>query len=434
MTLVALLIYIACILLATLSDRSSAAESHFQLQLFWSYIRWFRGDSSLGREIILNVGLFAPLGFLAASAFQKTGKRRIFFAVVLGLCLSVCIEFSQLWFHLGLAELDDILNNTLGTVIGAGAERILCAITKEKLRRILLIVCSVICVAAGILGCVYLKLSRDYSAEQANTFDLDTFEEQDGKLIFTGFIFSWDEAEPGKPILLLTTDHLIYIPVKLTGGIDRPEVSEYYFGDDSRRACGYAAQVKTGRLNPEKEYDLMVIWPGEVLPSYTGWYVSSENSQWIMRCISRYYSGDLDLTGTNLTELQQNGTLKYYNEQYGSYLLQDRNRLYLIVEKDKAPDELEDVLVTAELEISRPELLTADEQPDADARAEGLLDLTETFAEGEITDETQTGKYRVFCVEVPDGLPVKSVDIGLRDPVSGKDYWTWQTGMQPTFD
>lgn len=50
-----------------------------------------------------------------------TNRHRWLTALISGFLLSVAIELIQLSFHRGLFEFDDMIHNTLGTVIGIGA-------------------------------------------------------------------------------------------------------------------------------------------------------------------------------------------------------------------------------------------------------------------------------------------------------------------------
>lgn len=59
-------------------------------------------------NIIQNIVLFIPLGFLVG------GKR----AIIIGLLLTIGIEITQYVFKLGYCEVDDVINNTIGVVVG----------------------------------------------------------------------------------------------------------------------------------------------------------------------------------------------------------------------------------------------------------------------------------------------------------------------------
>ena len=66
--------------------------------------------------VILNVLLFIPLGYLLPAMFR--GVNRWWKMLLLGLVVSGLIEAAQGYFHLGWVEPDDLMNNTLGAVIG----------------------------------------------------------------------------------------------------------------------------------------------------------------------------------------------------------------------------------------------------------------------------------------------------------------------------
>lgn len=69
--------------------------------------------------IIPNVLLFVPFGLFA-------GRLWGWKAILLGLFLSVCIETVQFIFALGFSEVDDVINNTIGTAVGAGLVKVIC--------------------------------------------------------------------------------------------------------------------------------------------------------------------------------------------------------------------------------------------------------------------------------------------------------------------
>lgn len=66
-------------------------------------------------NIILNILLFVPFGYLLPSLFPRL---RWWHVILLGLAFSLCIELLQLLTRLGYADVDDLINNTLGAAIG----------------------------------------------------------------------------------------------------------------------------------------------------------------------------------------------------------------------------------------------------------------------------------------------------------------------------
>lgn len=81
---------------------------------------------------ILNVIMFLPFGLLLPCGCRKNSYWKI---ILSGLIFSLGIETIQLFFVGRLADINDILANTLGTVIGCGLHRIIvkgCQLLQRK--------------------------------------------------------------------------------------------------------------------------------------------------------------------------------------------------------------------------------------------------------------------------------------------------------------
>lgn len=100
--------YVFVIFRMTLIGRTVYSD-HIFYGLFWELSQHMWGD------IIKNITLFVPLGFII-------GGRK---GVVIGFFLSCGIEVTQYFTRLGYCELDDVLNNTVGTLIGVIIRNIL---------------------------------------------------------------------------------------------------------------------------------------------------------------------------------------------------------------------------------------------------------------------------------------------------------------------
>ena len=77
-------------------------------------------------QIFLNLMLFVPLGFLLPMVI---GKRPYLRAAALGFGLSLLIECLQYLLGAGTAETDDLMHNTLGTLLGCGLQYGLASLT-----------------------------------------------------------------------------------------------------------------------------------------------------------------------------------------------------------------------------------------------------------------------------------------------------------------
>ena len=78
---------------------------------------------SLLKEIVLNILLYVPLGYLLPFTWPRLGRTRsgrgIPWRVVgIGFVCSALTEITQLAFKIGWFEFDDMINNTLGCLLG----------------------------------------------------------------------------------------------------------------------------------------------------------------------------------------------------------------------------------------------------------------------------------------------------------------------------
>lgn len=70
------------------------------------------------RTLLMNVFLFLPLGLSLPYLLPRKLPCKPLFTALVGLCLSVGVEIAQYHWCLGSCETDDVMMNTLGTVIG----------------------------------------------------------------------------------------------------------------------------------------------------------------------------------------------------------------------------------------------------------------------------------------------------------------------------
>lgn len=113
--------------------REPTADARYALRLFWSWERAFHGDRRLLAEVLLNILLYVPFGFLLCdSRHLKPHPWRIVF---FGFLSSTVTEVTQLVFHVGLFEFDDIFDNTLGCLLGVLCYRCFTRIANGALRK-----------------------------------------------------------------------------------------------------------------------------------------------------------------------------------------------------------------------------------------------------------------------------------------------------------
>ena len=90
----------------------------------------------LYRALLMNVFLFFPLGLTLSNALPRKWHRwlRIILTTLIGCILSAGIEYAQYRYALGMAEVDDVICNTLGAFIGSTSLLIAHAIEKSRER------------------------------------------------------------------------------------------------------------------------------------------------------------------------------------------------------------------------------------------------------------------------------------------------------------
>ena len=95
-----------------------------------------RIQPELYREMLMNVFLFFPLGLTLSNALPRKWHRwgRIALTMLVGCALSAGIEYAQYRYALGMAEVDDVICNTLGAFIGSTSLLIAPAIEKSRER------------------------------------------------------------------------------------------------------------------------------------------------------------------------------------------------------------------------------------------------------------------------------------------------------------
>ena len=118
-TILLLIEWIILVLGMAVIFRESSAERSINLLPLSSYFDY--GEHSYLMEKvalnILNVALFVPVGLLLGCGFRNLTWKRAF---AIGAMVSVFIEILQLIFRKGLCEVDDVIHNVLGCMVGYG--------------------------------------------------------------------------------------------------------------------------------------------------------------------------------------------------------------------------------------------------------------------------------------------------------------------------
>ena len=113
------LCYIFVVVGATMLSRGNNYEYDTITPLFYSYkTAWNNWSMTEWRNIILNICMFVPFGLLLPMGLKWF--RKFYRTYAAGFLFSLFIEISQMIFKIGIFEPDDLMNNTLGAMMGFG--------------------------------------------------------------------------------------------------------------------------------------------------------------------------------------------------------------------------------------------------------------------------------------------------------------------------
>ena len=107
--------YIFLIFCSTVFFRTTSELRKYDIHPFWSYQAIQDGREDLLAENIMNVVVFIPVGLLLSIPFKQVTWWK---ALLIGCGISAVIEALQFFFLRGFSELDDVMHNTVGCMVG----------------------------------------------------------------------------------------------------------------------------------------------------------------------------------------------------------------------------------------------------------------------------------------------------------------------------
>ena len=128
-------LYIVVLLYFTVTGRYSHEEYEYKINFFTSY-RWFfqyNGEQVL-RQLLINFVMLMPVGFLLPVVIKA--KHKYLITMALSLLLTVFIETMQLITKCGSFEVDDIINNFIGAVLGMLIYALCSKLLKSKINKV----------------------------------------------------------------------------------------------------------------------------------------------------------------------------------------------------------------------------------------------------------------------------------------------------------
>ena len=373
--LIPLLAYTGCVFFVTLIYRESGLAPQLQPVPFWSFSEWIDGSFDTGFNIVLNVLLFVPFGYLLASFF---GGRKLL-PVLLSFACSLVVEAGQYLSCRGVFDVDDLITNTLGGVIG-----VLIYLLFQRLGGARLADASWLALAlvfVGVAGCLYnVKLDEDSVGtvyERQFAFNVDELRRDGDGLTISGDCRVYKGTAPAYTLLL--KGERGEVPMKT-------EIS----GDRFTAKADSAAEGKC---------EILVRF-GRRAPVGTRVWVSGDRLEYVPGALPEKPSF-----------LPENAVLKAVNDEYGVRIWQDGKTLYWVIERDIPAD----TELVCHLFTNEPWRLP-------EARRASRFDNIGFFADLAGGQELKGfDGCRVFTMVLPDSYSVSAVMAGYA--LGGRVIW-----------
>ena len=113
--------YVVLLFFTTVFSRYYRETPKFNMTPFWSYMEIINGKHEFIPEIIMNVVVFVPVGMFLGLTFRDLKWKSV---LVVAVCISLSIEVLQFILHRGFSELDDVMHNTIGSLLGYGVYKL----------------------------------------------------------------------------------------------------------------------------------------------------------------------------------------------------------------------------------------------------------------------------------------------------------------------
>lgn len=406
-------IYILTVLWYTVIMRSIGIHNA-QFELFWSYKKWLAGDMDLGHEILANIVMFVPFGFLMSSMLPSrlTGKARTAVVISLAIIFSLLIETLQLFLMRGLFEWDDIISNGTGALIGIA---LYTAVKRWKsAHEVIVGIFTIACIIVIITGRNAAGVEADITP-RLFCFQIDSSSCVKDELELTGFAFRYGHVTTPPVVILRSTQNRKKIKMS-TMQTWRPDVNNYFLCEHDYTMSGFAAR---GRIEDD-EYEIMVKWPW-MIPLSTGVYVTDGSVHYTEEK-NKMVPDTAD--APDLEEIINKGILRVYRPDFHCYVYQKDRALYWIVDSDFNFEADDTTYIQYQLWTTQ-----TDKLPEKRLKNNCLWDnIGGYFEDYELHGDF--GPYRVMKRELPKEYAITSIMTGYY-----KDgEWIWKNYFRPVYD
>lgn len=254
-------------------------------------------------------------------------------------------------------------------------------------------------------------------------YQVDSVRTEGGIFTLQGFAFELDKnAENGSFEVVLQeieSGEIFFPKMEYT---KRKDINDYFLCEKVYLESGFVATIKSQKLNlEEKDYEVLLKISDKRVAYQTGIYISNGELMYVNP--TRFEP--LDVEGTDLEEIVENGVLRVYRPDYGMYVYQYEGELYWIAEPDyefvDGNTRLQLLLITTQYDKM---------MEDSISNGTKAGEHSFWFSHNEIK-ELDTGKYRVAKKEIPTDYSVARLQTGNWKDDKG---WAWKNIFFPRYE
>ena len=324
--------------------------------LFLSFKRALDGSQKQITQIILNIALFIPLGYLLA---DYTGRKTM--SILIALFVSLIIESIQYFSFRGQIDVDDLIYNSIGSAVGIVLFQI---VNRWNGRQVI----PYVLLAAGVVGCFIAVQRSESSTNYTKQFDFHVTSSScfDNVVKLAGTCEIYGRETPPYDLFL--------------DGVKMDTVVE----EDRFIASNVVAEGK---------HEIFVKFVGYD-PISTGTYVSLSFDEQVN---VEYVPEEVEI----LFSIPDDYILKAYNQNQSTYVFQDENRLLWYIGWDITPS----TIIIYHISTNEPEKMP-------EKRIQYGFDNHDFRSNGSNELESESG-YRVFEKDIPDTYNVAAITVGF---------------------
>lgn len=280
--------------------------------------------------------------------------------------------------------------------------------------------CLVILIWGGYFLAVYyvVKVKPD---DFSWVYQVDAIDEGEKEVILSGFAFQLNEDSADKRFEIILRDiesgEKYFPKMKYS---ERKDVNDYFLCEYDYLHSGYQAVFQGKKLDLQnRNYEVLLRVLGEQNAYQTGTYLSKGE---LMYTNPKEYV-PLEVAGTDLEEIVENGVLRVYRPDYGMYVYQYEGELYWIAEPEYGFVE-GDTYVQYQLDTTQIARL-----PQHRLENQWYWDNIGFQFRSNECNALNIGKYRATKKALPKEYSITKIWTG-----NYIDGWIWQSDFRPYYE